>query len=176
MSGFDWKAVVKTVAPGLASLFGTPLAGAATKFVVDALLPGTPEAQQEEALTAALKAASPETLLKLKEAEQNWKLEMERLGLEEFRLQVADVGDARARQAKMNDWTTPVLAWTYTIGYFTNLAYILTYGVPGNGSHDLILMLEGVMTAAQGSIIQYYFGSSRGSAKKDTWMSNGGNK
>lgn len=88
---FDWKGVVRTVAPGLASLFGGPLGGAATKFLVDGLLgPDVHPDQHEEALATALRSATPEMLLKMKELDQQWAIETEKLKLEHHKLDSQD--------------------------------------------------------------------------------------
>ena len=82
----------------------------------------------------------------------------------ELELEVKDRDSARKREMETKDQTPSQLAWFYTIGYFANIYLVWKYGVNQN-VHDLFLMLEGVMTAAQVAIIQYYFGSSSGGDK-----------
>lgn len=77
MGGFDWKAAVGTIAPGLAAVLGGPLAGGAVKVLADALLGGSSGDQvADEAKLAGLLAGgiTPELRAKILEAEQQIKL------------------------------------------------------------------------------------------------------
>ena len=77
---FDWKALVKTVAPVLGTALGGPLAGAATAAITKAVL-GSDTATEKD-IEAALATASPEILLKLKEADQAFETRMTELGID----------------------------------------------------------------------------------------------
>ncbi len=61
--------------------------------------------------------------------------------------------------------TQDILAYIYTFGYFSFVAAASFYGVQ-ESAKDLINTLIGILSAAQIGIIQYYFGSSQGSARK----------
>lgn len=56
MSGFDWKAIVKTVAPALGTALGGPLAGTAVKVLSEALL-GHSDGKEEEIARAGSRRA-----------------------------------------------------------------------------------------------------------------------
>lgn len=74
---FDWKSVVGTVAPGLATVLAGPLAGGAVKVLADKLLGGSSgDPVADEAKLAGLLAAgiTPELRAKILEAEQQIKL------------------------------------------------------------------------------------------------------
>ena len=76
---FDWKSIVKTVAPILATALGGPLAGAATSAISQALL-GKKDGTETEIATI-LQTASPETLLALKKANQDFEVKMKELDM-----------------------------------------------------------------------------------------------
>ncbi len=81
---FDWKTLVKTVAPGIASVFGTPLAGMGVSALLNALLPEgeAKPANPEQFLAQQLGMANPEMLLKIKTAEQAFTLDLKRLDID----------------------------------------------------------------------------------------------
>lgn len=74
---FDWKSVVGTIAPGLATVLAGPLAGGAVKVLADTLLGGsTGDQVADEAKLAGLLAGgvTPELRAKILEAEQQIRL------------------------------------------------------------------------------------------------------
>jgi len=166
----DWKSLVRTVAPSVASVFGTPLAGMAVKAVAEAVLgPEAPQENVEQKLEAALANASPELLQKIKEADQKFKIDMENLGVDLEKIASEDRANARAREIAVRDKTPQIIAYAYTAGYFALLFYIIRFGV-SEGVKDLVNTLIGVLSAAQVGIMSYYFGSSAGSARKTEMM------
>jgi hypothetical protein len=89
------------------------------------------------------------------------------------KLEAQDRDSARRREAETKDPTTRELAWVYTIGYFGCLAALLFGWVQITESmRGLVDVLFGVLTAGQYSIMAYYFGSSQGSAHKDSVIGN----
>jgi hypothetical protein len=164
----DWKSILGTVAPALATALGGPLAGMAAAAVSDALL-GKPNGTEGEIVTA-LKAGGTDALLKLKEADQRFALEIERIGLDLEKLHQADRASARERESKTGDsWTPRLLAGLVTFGFFGVLGWLLQFGKPDAGGDALLVML-GALGGAWASIISYYFGSSAGSAEKNRLM------
>lgn len=163
---FDWKSLVRTVAPSIASVFGTPLAGMAVSAVANAVL-GPEEAKEnpEKKLEAALATANPELLQKIKQADQDFKLKMEQLGVDLEKVAAEDRASARAREIAVKDKTPQILAFSYTLGYFALLFVVMFHDLP-DAAHDLLNTLIGVLSAAQVGIMTYYFGSSAGSARK----------
>lgn len=137
----------------LVSLLGGNLFTGVTDLVKAFKLPPEQQIQFEQAM-ASVQATLQTTLAKIDADDRN---------------------SARQREMTVKDDTPRILAYSYTVGYFANLYLVWKYGVPAD-AHDMFLMLEGVLTAAQGAIMNYYFGSSHGSAKKDTFLTNGGHK
>jgi hypothetical protein len=72
--------LVRTVAPSIASAVGGPLAGMATRAISEALL-GKPDGTEAE-LTEAAAKATPEQLLALKTAEQDFAVKMRELDID----------------------------------------------------------------------------------------------
>ena len=135
-------ATIKAVAPGLAAALGGPLAGAAAGALV-AALGGDPKAAED-----ALIAQSPETLLALRKAEQEFAIRMRDLDIEPERIAASDRANARDL-AKVNMKPQMIISATFLGGYFLvlilrmagwfdakddkvvdNLLTALTYGVP----------------------------------------------
>jgi len=152
------------VAPSIASAVGGPLAGMATKAISEALL-GKPDGSEEELLQAAAKA-SPEQLLALKKAENDFALQMRELDIDLERIASEDRDSARNREIKTKDWTPKILAGGITVGYFGVLFYMLTHGLPTTGGSEAMLVMLGTLGTAFGGVMAYYFGSSAGSKEK----------
>jgi hypothetical protein len=159
--------LVKTVAPSLATAVGGPLAGMATRAISDALL-GKPDGTEDELIDAASKA-SPDQLLALKKAEQDFAVRMRELEIDLQRIDAADRNSARDREVKTGDMTPRALAAAVTLGFFGVLGYMIAYGLPSQGGEALLVML-GTLGTAWGGIVSYYFGSSAGSKEKTEAM------
>ncbi len=147
--------IVKTVAPTIATAMGGPLAGMAVRTLSETLL-GHPDGTEEELAHAAV-TASPDQLLALKHAENNFKLEMKKLDVDLERISAGDRDSAR-QMAMQNprDWTPRALAAVITVGFFGVLMYMLMFGLPtaGGGEEMLrwcerILKVEGQKFAIQ---------------------------
>ena len=164
---FNWKETIASVAPALARALGGPLAGAAVKAVSVAVL-GKEKASEKE-LEAALVTAGPDVLLKLKEADNSFKLEMEKLGVDLEKVHQQDRDSARRREIELKDNTPAVLAYGVSVGFFATLWYTFRFGMPSEGGEALLIMLGSLGTAWSG-IVAYYFGSSAGSARKDALL------
>lgn len=164
----DWKAILGTVAPTIATALGGPLAGVATKTLASKLL-DRPDATEEEVQQAVL-GADPQTLLRLKEVDAEFKKHMTDAGVKLEEIDASDRASARAREIALKDPTPAYLAYAITVGFFGTLGYMLVEGKPASGGDALLVMLGSLGTAWAG-VIAYYFGSSAGSRKKDEALS-----
>jgi hypothetical protein len=158
--------IVKTVAPSIATAMGGPLAGMAVRTLSETLL-GKPDGTQEELMEAA-KNVTPDQMLALKNAENNFKLEMKKLDVDLERISAGDRDSAR-KMAMQNprDWTPRALAGAITVGFFGVLMYMLMYGLPPAGGGEAMLVMLGTLGTAWGAVVSFYFGSSAGSRAKD---------
>ncbi|TAN59644.1 hypothetical protein EPN18_10095 [bacterium] len=165
---FDWKSLVETVAPTLATALGGPLAGMATQAISAAVL-GKPDGTHDD-LSAALESATPDTLLKLKQAEQDFAVKMKELDIDFERVSADDRKSARSREEQIKDSTPKILAYAYTGGFFAVLATQFAIAVIGiNIQGSLLRSLDitlGVLIAIMLGVKEYYYGSSSGSARK----------
>ena len=170
MEKVDWKSIVGSVAPTIATALGGPLAGMAVSAVSQAVL-GKPDASETDVASAIAKEKDPQILVKLKEAEFAFAAKMTELDIDIEKISAEDRASARAREIAVRDKTPRNLAYFYTIGYFVILALIVCQGdkIPENVK-DLINILLGILSAAQMGIVTYYFGSSSGSAKKSEML------
>lgn len=165
----DWKKVLGSVAPALATALGGPLAGMATAAVSDALL-GKPDGSEAE-MAVALKAGGAEALLKLKEADQKFALDMKRIGVDLEKIAQEDRSSARDREVKTGDKATPrMLATVIVCGFLLTVWYVLSGQVEGLKdpvAAGLIGTLIGYVSAKADQVVSYYFGSSAGSQEKN---------
>lgn len=67
--------------------------------------------------------------------------------------------------AESKDRTPSRLAWAVTCGFLTALYLLFIVDLPTT-SHDILLILITTLANQWGAIMNYYFGSSTGSAKK----------
>lgn len=160
--------LVRTVAPTIASAVGGPLAGMATRAISEALL-GKPDGSEQELAEAAAKA-TPEQLLALKQAENDFAIKMRELDIDLERIANEDRNSARNREVATKDWTPRILAGLITVGYFGALFYMLRNGLPQHGGSEAMLVMLGTLGTAWGGVVAYYFGSSAGSKAKDEAM------
>jgi hypothetical protein len=79
MAKIDWKKIVGAVAPTLATALGGPLAGIAVKTIATQVL-GKSDASEDE-VEAAILGADPQTLIRLKEVELEFKATMVNAGI-----------------------------------------------------------------------------------------------
>jgi hypothetical protein len=164
----DWKAIVGAVAPALGTALGGPLAGLAVSTISDALL-GKPNGTDAE-IAVALKAGGPDALLKLKEADQHFAVRMRELDIDLERINQADRGNAREREAKTGDRATPRALAGIIVGAFLGMVwYVLSGRVEGLKdpvAAGMIGTLIGYVSAKADQVVSYYFGSSSGSSEK----------
>jgi len=168
---FDWKATVATVAPAVAGLFGTPLAGLAVKaglaaFGISASDIPTDQASAEKMLAGKVASATPADLLNLKESNNKFEEEMKSLGVDLKKIAAGDRADARQREISTGDNAPKILATVTVTGFFTTLYVIAFVSIPESAQQPVNILL-GALTALLIQVGNYYFGSSAGSAKKN---------
>ena len=167
----DWKNIankITSVAPMLGSLLGPGgmLAGTAIKMIGSAL--GIEPT--EDAITTALQA-DPEAMLKLKQFELDNKVELRKIVLEQERVRLADIADARSRQIEhekttgKSDTNLYVLAWAVVSGFFGLMGLLCFKTLPGDSS-GVVFMLFGALATGFGQVLSFFFGSSKSSADK----------
>ncbi len=156
----DWKGIVRTVAPALATALGGPLAGTAVREIAGGLL-GKPDAPEAD-VAAAIAAATPEQLLKLKELDQAFDSKMAELGIELEKLGMEDRANARAREIATKDSTPRILALVLFVLFFGLLLLMMFHAVP-DANKDVLNILLGTLGGSIATVIAYYYGSSASS-------------
>ena len=163
----DFTTVIRTVAPWIGTALGGPLGGLALEAAASAL--GLSE-KTTEGLKAAISGATPEQLLALKTADQSFQMQMQALGFANAEklaaLGVENTKDARAMQIAVRSVVPSVLAILITTGFFGILIGMMR-GALSAADNQALLILLGALGAAWGAVVNYYFGSSAGSARKD---------
>lgn len=169
MSGFDWRSLVKTVAPTIGTALGGPLGGVAGLALAKVL--GVPESStgDDSALATAVQGATPDQLLALKKADQDFALQMQKLGFENLQaleaIAAGDRANAREREIKTLDWMPKVLSSVVVLGWLLVQGFLLRHEVPG-GTREMILRMLGTLDGAVMLVLGYYFGSSASSSRK----------
>jgi hypothetical protein len=150
--------ILKTMAPGLATLVAGPMGGLAVKAIASKF--GVEDTL--EAVTAAIQS-DPEAAMKLRE-----------IDLKEIEAHAKDRDSARNRETAiatsdkapmLNKLVTPVLALG-VVGLSFVLFTILIFVNVKPEAKDILIYILGVLSAAVTQILSYYFGSSQGSKDK----------
>lgn len=162
----DWTTIVRTVAPWIGTALGGPLGGMAATAAAEAL--GISE-KTTDAIKAAVLGATPEQMLALKKADQDFAIRMQELGFKQVTdleaLAVADRKDARTMQVAKPSPVPALLSMLVTAGYFGILVGMMAGGLKIHDSEAMLLML-GSLTTAWGAVMAFWFGTTRDSSRK----------
>lgn len=165
----DWKSIVATVAPGIASALGGPLAGVAVRTLSQVLL-GTADGSPE-AVEKAVLAADPAILMQLKQAELQFQKDMKALDIDLARIDAGDRDSARRREVDAKSYAPAVLATVIVVGFFIVLCSLLSGKAIMPKEYELLVGgLIGTLGSAVIQVFNYYFGSSAGSAAKQATL------
>lgn len=162
---FDWRGLIGTIAPTIATALGGPLAGAATKAISSAVL-GKPDGTEDE-INKALVNATPDQIAAIQKANQDFQLEMKQKGIDLEALRYKDRDSARDREKTLKDNTPKVLAAFAVICFVGIIACVMFGFQPKDAMRDGFWMLVGAAIATYKDVYGYYFGSSSGSKEKD---------
>jgi hypothetical protein len=174
--------ILRNAAPAIGSamtVFGGPL-GAAGGAVLTGLL-GLPKDADEKAITKALEAATPEQLLAIRQADNDFALKMKQASNElaikmreadtaEYATDAADRASARARDTAAGPDVVNNITMTFLAAFALALLLLLIYLVVTQPiqetARDIIFLLVGSITGYVTQVFNYYFGSSSGSKTK----------
>ncbi len=165
--GFDWKSLVNSVAPVIGLALGGPAGGIAAKALSNSLL-GKDDATDKE-LSQAMLGATPDQLLALKQADIDFNVKIEELGIDLEKIASEDRANARDREIKTGDKTPKILASVIVVGFFSVLATMAFVSIPETAQAPINILL-GALTAMLTQVGNYYFGSSAGSQRKTELM------
>lgn len=162
----DWKTLVSTVAPWIGTALGGPLGGMAVEAAANAL--GLNE-KTVESVKAALSGVTPEQMLALKKADQEFALQMQVLGFKSVAdmeaIAAGDRASARSMQTSKPSPVPAMLSIGVTVGYFGILVGVMIGVLNVSDSQALLLML-GSLSTAWGMVMAFWFGTTRDSGRK----------
>jgi len=164
MAGFT--DIIKVVAPWIGTALGGPLGGLAVEAAANAL--GLSD-KTADAVRTAIAGATPEQMLALKQADQDFALKMQALGFKQATdleaIAAADRADARAMNVRAPSIVPALLSVGVTAGYFSILVGMLLGVLRVNDSQALLLML-GSLSTGWGVVMAFWFGTTRDSGRK----------
>lgn len=166
MTDFDWKAIVKTVAPWIGTALGGPLGGLAVEAAGAAF--GLSD-KTEASLKAAIAGATPEQMLALKTADQAFQAHMVELGYKNVvDLEAIAAGDrdsARRMQSTTNS-NIPAMLTCFVVGSFVaTLILLLKFDVPVT-NRDIVVYMIGQLSGGFTSALAFWLGTTRESGRK----------
>jgi hypothetical protein len=162
----DWQAIIKTVAPWIGTAVAGPLGGMAMEAAANAL--GVPE-KTSAALKQALAGVTPDQMLALKKADQDFAIQMQTLGFKNVSdleaIAAGDRKDARGMQIAQRSWVPAGLSILVTAGFFVLLGGMMLGWLKVSDSQALILML-GSLSTGWGMVMAFWFGTTADSGRK----------
>ena len=153
------KNIVGAVAPTLGATLGGPLGGMASNIICDVL--GCPN--NPKAIEKAVAEATPEQMMQLKKAEQEFEVQMKELDVDVIKLETQDKQDARSKFSK--DWTARIMGIA-TVGGFLGYIFLVTLQPPEQYSEALINLVLGYLGGLASAVISFYFGASHSNNDK----------
>ena len=153
---------LKTLAPMIGTALGGPLGGAAAAFIADKL--GL-EAKTVEAVSEVLNSGklSAEQISGIKLAEIEFQRFLEQNKIDLAKMDLDNTKDARLMQRETRSQYPAVLSTFVTLGFFGILLSML---VMEYRPTDSLLIMLGALGAAFGAVVNFWLGSSNGSAIK----------
>ena len=161
----SWKETLGAIAPTIATALGGPFAGAATKFLSNKFLDKENSTEQE--LEEFILSASPEKLVEVKASDNEFKLQMERLGVDVFRIEAGDKKNARKEHKLSN---MPALLSVGLTVVIAVLLYALFYIEPPAGAREPLLIVLGMVVKEWSNSMHYWFGTTRSSSEKNKFI------
>ena len=145
------------------------MAGMAVRALTQAILPNA-DPNDPGTLTQVeqlLVSGDPNALAALKQGEQDFLVEMRKLGIEEESLHQKDRASARTMATNTTIVPQMVLGTLFIGGYFIILWALLTGQITlAEAVKDMAFILIGVLTGEVPRIMAFFFGSSTGSKSK----------
>ena len=156
---------LKAIAPTIATALGGPLGGLAVSIIGEAF--GWDESTKEK-VDEVLKSGSMsgEQIAALKIAEVNLVAKLKELDIDLEKLHAGDRNSARQMQQVTRSLVPGFLAFLVTAGFFGILVGMMAGGLKVADNQALLILL-GALATSWGAIVQFYFGSSKGSEDKN---------
>lgn len=157
----DWKDLVGSVAPVLGGSLGGPFGAMAGKWLAGKL--GVEEEQLEEAVATA----DPDTMFKIRQLDNDFKIEMKRIGLEEKQLHAADRQSARKMAMDTTLLPQIIISTIFIIIFGMIMREVFSADASFSDTQkNIIMYMLGILSAGIIQIMNFWFGSSSGSKEK----------
>ena len=160
----NWLDKLKEYAPHIASAVlsgGATLPSLAMKAVADAT--GNEVSTQDD-LQKAVESASPEMMLKITQANNQFKIRIKELNNEVLDSELGDL--ANAREKHQHSKMPAVICVSLTVMVAIGAYLLFTLAIPEDNK-TLANLLFGALLAKWGDSIAYWVGTTRSSANKD---------
>ena len=183
----EWKDVgntVAAVAPALGKIIGGVMGGPEVGTLAGNAISGLlglfglkPDATPDQLNDAIAK--DPQAALKLRQSEMEYNLALNKQKLDEQGAFLRDIQSARnmmvetTKATGKRDVNLYALAWVIVVGFFSLTCLLIFRDVPKD-SNGVIFMLFGALVAGFGSVVGYFFGSSKSSADKTELIAKAG--
>ena len=154
------KGILGQVAPTIGTALGGPMGGMAGNMISEVL--GC--ANNPKDIQTAIQNATPEQMMQIKQAEQDFKVKMKELDVDLYALETQDIQDARGKFSK--DWTSRIMGIS-VVGGFMGYIFLVTLQPPEQNSEALINLVLGYLGGLASAVISFYFGASNSKGKED---------
>ena len=162
----DWTKLVSTVAPWIGTALGGPLGGMAVEAAANAL--GLTD-KTVDSVKQALAGVTPDQMLALKKADQDFALQMQALGFKntaDMEAIAAGDRDSARRMQTSKPSPVPALLTCFVVGAFTaTLVLLLKFDVPAT-NRDIVVYMIGQLSGGFTSALAFWLGTTRGSGRK----------
>ena len=170
----ELQKILGKVAPWLVAAAGGP-AGLATKALGTlAEKLGASEATVE-AVTQAAVGATPEQMLSLKQADNDFKVRMQELGFKRetdlAKIEADDRKDARAMQVVNHSYIPATLTIGLGIAFVATLWCLFKFPIPAE-NRDVVVYMCGQLAAGFSAALAFWLGTTRESANKNVLLAN----
>lgn len=159
---------LKTLVPMLGTALGGPFGGIAAGFIAEKLgLEGKTVDAVTKALSDNKMTADQVTAIRLAEIDFTKFLAQNEITKDQ--LDTQNTADARAMQIAVKSHTPDILAVIIVTGFF-GILIAMMMGVLAVSDQQALLILLGSLSAGFGAVLNFFFGSSRGSQNKDVLL------
>ena len=159
---------LKSLVPMLGAALGGPFGGIAAGFIAEKLgLDGKTVDSVTKALGDGKMTAEQVSAIRL--AEIDFSKFMAQNEISKDQLHVQNTDSARAMQIAVKSHTPDILAIIIVTGFFGILVAMMLGALTVSDQQSLLILL-GSLSAGFGAVLNFFFGSSRGSQNKDVLL------
>lgn len=162
--------ILGAVAPVLGTAIGGPFGGMVASKLSEILL-GKSDGSKDE-IEQALEKASPQQLLEIKKANNEFLVKMKELDVDVERLHSEDRNSARNREIQVRDKMPAILGILTLVSFFGFIGMVTFSPLARGADMNFITLAVGWLGGTASTVVSYYFGSSSGSQMKNTIIAN----